>query len=263
MAARRRLTFPLVAVACALGPARPALASPRSDATIGRATFTGATMPSATSISLNPAALGLGAFDAVYVALTSTIDQLHLELSPFARSGLTAPGASVHDTEISPGGQLAFVFHLAGGVTLGFEARSNPRESFIEGHPETGYHTLGGGERDWLATIGASIKLTSDIFFGASLSHQNTFLRLKYDRDSALASPDPARGIGGDCGAGAPCTLEDPRATEIYNVNARSPFLSTANLRLNVGLVYQLVRDVWLGVDAGRELDLDHRQAAQ
>jgi hypothetical protein len=255
MAARRRWTFKprlgrAVALAVAFAPA-PAAASPRSDPTVGRAVFTGAATPHATSLSLNPAALGLGTFDAAYIALTSTIDQLHMELAPFSKDGMSAPGASVHDNEISPGGQIAFIYHLAGDRgTIGVEARTNPRESFVEGHPETGFHTLGGGQRDWLVTGGASIKITGDLYFGASLSHQNTFFRLKYNRDSALASTDPARGIGGNgtsC-AGAPCTLADPQATEIYNVDVRSKFLSTDNLKLNVGLVAQIAHDVWLGV---------------
>ncbi|HEX4422921.1 MAG TPA: hypothetical protein VH165_33625 [Kofleriaceae bacterium] len=248
--AERRILMVGLALACAVVcAAGPAAASPRSDPTIGPAVFTGATTPSATSIGLNPAALGLGAFDAVYVALTGTIDQLHVDLAPFNAGGLSAPGAKVRDVEPSPGGMIAFIYHLAGDRgTLGFEARTNPRESFAEGEPALKYHTLGGGERDWLASAGASIKVTSELFFGASLSHQNTFLRLRYARDTALAATDPTRGIGGNCGPGAPCTLEDPRATETYDFDVSSSILSTANLKVNVGIVVQLARDMWLGV---------------
>jgi hypothetical protein len=227
----------------------PAAASPRDDPTTGRAVFTGATLPGAPSIILNPAALGLGSIDEVYVAMTSTIDQLHMDLAPFNQGGLSAAGARVRDVELSPGGELAFIYHLAGDRgTLGFDAKTNPRESFAEGHGAASYHTLGGGERDVLATLGASIKVTSEIYFGASLSHQNTLFRLKYNRDSALASSDPTRGIGGNCGAGGPCTLEDPRATESYDVDVRSPILSTSNLEVNIGVVVQLAHDIWLGV---------------
>jgi hypothetical protein len=250
MAARRRLTFkPRLgrAVALTVLLATPALASPRTDPTVGRAVFTGAATPHATSLSLNPAALGLGTFDAVYIALTGTIDQLHMELSPFNQGGLSAPGASVHDAEVSPGGQVAFIYHLAGDRgTIGVEARTNPRESFVEGHPETGFHSLGGGQRDWLVTGGASLKLINALYVGASLSHQNTFFRLKYDRDSALAATDPARGTDSLCGQSA-CGLANPLATEVYNVDVRSKFLSTDNLKVNIGLVAQIARDVWLG----------------
>jgi hypothetical protein len=246
MAARRIL---MLVLWCA---ALPAQASPRTDPTTGRAVFTGVTMPHATSITLDPAALGLSGFDEVYVALTSTVDQLHIDLAPFDAPGLSSPGARVRDVEPSPGGMLAFIYHLAGDRgTLGFEAHTNPRESFPSDNQALRYHTLGGGERDWLASVGASIKITNELFFGASLSHQNTFLRLRYARDTALEAglTGPAgRGIGGSCGAGAPCTLGDLRATELYDVDVRSPILSTSNLRVNVGGIYQLARDMWIGV---------------
>src|SRR4051812_43948016 len=62
MAPRRILTLAL-----ALAGAAPAAASPRSDPTAGRAVFTGATTHHATSIVLDPAALGLGQFDELYL----------------------------------------------------------------------------------------------------------------------------------------------------------------------------------------------------
>lgn len=247
MAVRRIL---MLLVLCAVTPAQ---ASPRTDPTAGRAVFTGATMPHATSIGLNPAALGLGDFDEVYVAITGVLDQLHIDLDKIAPdTGALSPGPRVHDVELSPGAMLAFTYHLAGDRgTLGFEARTNPPESFPSGRDALRYHTLGEGERDWLASVGASIKVTNELFFGASLSHQNTFLRLGYARDTALeagTTDATGRGIGGDCGIGGPCTLEDPRATERYDVDVRSPTLATSNLRVNVGAVVQLARDMWLGV---------------
>src|SRR5512147_1440952 len=126
MAARRILTL---LVLCAVTSAQ---ASPRTDPTAGRAVFTGATMPHATSIGLSPAALGLGDFDEVYVAITGVLDQLHINLDKIAPStGALSPGPRVHDVELSPGAMLAFTYHLAGDRgTLGFEARTNPPESF-------------------------------------------------------------------------------------------------------------------------------------
>jgi hypothetical protein len=254
MAVRRILPWILVGVVA------PAQASPRTDPTTGRAVFTGATMPHPTSIGLDPAALGLGEVDEIYVAITGVLDQLHIDLDKYQRTlqvpgqsiTLQSPAASVHDVELSPGAMLALIYHLAGDRgTLGFEARTNPPETF----PATGdalrYQTLGGGERDWLGSVGASIKVTGDLFFGASLSHQNTFLRLRYARDTALEAGGTgatSRGIGGDCGSGGPCSLADPRATERYDVDVRSPLLSGSNLRVNVGAVVQIVHDVWLGV---------------
>ncbi|HEX2689008.1 MAG TPA: hypothetical protein VHN14_20440 [Kofleriaceae bacterium] len=236
-----------------LGAVTAVQASPRTDPTTGRAVFTGATMSHATSIGLDPAALGLGEFDQVYVAVTSVLDQLHLDLAPYQRADLSAPSARVRDVELSPGAMFGFIYHLAGDRgTLGFEARTNPAESFPSRQDALRYHTLGDGERDWLASVAASIKVTNELYFGASLSHQNTFLRLRYARDTALENGltpgGTGRGIGGACGDGGPCSLADPRATETYDVDVRSRALSTSNLRVNVGGVIQLARNLWLGV---------------
>lgn len=260
MAARRILTLarshpsphPLVsrvarAAACALAcAAGSAQASPRSDPTTGRAVFTGATMPHVSSIGLAPAALGLGQFDQVYAAITGVIDQLRIDLDKSYLSGADAR-PRVRAVELSPGAMLAFIYHLAGDqVTLGFSAGTNPAQMFPRGQPALRYHTLGGRERDWLASAGGSIKLANDLFFGASVAHQNTFLQLSYARDTAIdRAGDP--GAAPLC-SGAPCGIENPEAAERYDLAVRSPTLSTSNLRVNIGAIYQLARDVWIGI---------------
>jgi hypothetical protein len=242
MAVRRVFTLALLCAAAA------ASASPRTDPTTGRAVFTGATMPHATSIGLDPAAIGLGASDEVYVAFAGVLDQLHIDLDRVDLAGAHSPGPRVRDIEPTPAAMLAFIYHLAGeSVTLGFEARTSPRESFPEGRDALRYHTLGGGQRDWLASVGGSFKVTNELFFGASLSHQNTFLQLRYARDTALENGNGPRGVGSDCG-GAPCGLANPLATELYDVRVRSSVLSTANLKVNVGGVVQIARDTWFGI---------------
>jgi hypothetical protein len=153
----------------------------------------------------------------------------------------------VRDVEAAPGAMLAYIYHFAGNLTLGFEARTNPPETFAANRSALRYHTLGGGERDWLASAGGSIRVTNDLFVGAGVSHQNTFLRLRYARDTALEAGRGAGGIASDCG-GAPCGVANPLATESYDVDARSPTLSTSNLRVNVGAIYQLARDMWIAV---------------
>ena len=57
----------------------PSYGSPRSDPTTGRAVFTGATMAGATSISLNPAALGLARSWEVYFAATGVLEQFGID----------------------------------------------------------------------------------------------------------------------------------------------------------------------------------------
>jgi len=236
----------MLTLACAAGSVH---ASPRSDPTTGRAVFTGATMPHATSLGLEPAALGLGQYDQLYVAITGVLDQLHVSLDKIdLDTGAHSAGPRVRDVEASPGAMIAFIYHVAGDqFTLGFEARTNPQESFPSDRTALRYLTLGDGERDWLASVGGSFKVTNDLFVGASLSHQNTFLRLRYARDTALENGHGANGLDSDCG-GAPCGVENPLATELYNVGVRSRYLSTSNLKVNVGAMYQLARDMWIAV---------------
>jgi hypothetical protein len=241
MATRRILTL---ALWCA---AASAAASPRSDPTAGRAVFTGATTHHATSIVLNPAAIGLGQLDELYVALVGVINQLHIDLDPYARDGLSSPGARVRDVEPAAGASVSFIYHFAGNLTLGFEARRLAPETFASGHEALRYHTLGGGERDWQASVGGSLKLTDDLFVGAGVTHQNTFLQLRYARDTALERGLGPGGVTSDCG-GAPCGVANPLAAERYDLDVQSPALSTSNLRVNIGAIYQLSRDMWLAL---------------
>jgi hypothetical protein len=242
MAVRRIL---MLAIVCAITPAR---ASPRTDPTVGRAVFTGATLPHATSLALDPAAIGLASFNEVYVSLATVIDQLHIQLDRVDLTGTQTPGPAVRDVELGPGAMVAFIYHLAGeSVTIGFEARTSPREAFPTNREPLRYHTLGNGERDWLGSLGGSLKVTNELLVGASLSHQNTFLRLRYARDTALAAGNGPGGVTSDCG-GQPCGIANPQATELYDVDVRSRLLSTSNLRFNVGAIYQIARDMWLGV---------------
>src|SRR3954454_14233566 len=95
-----------LALSCA---AAAAAASPRSDPTAGRAVFTGATMPHATSIGVDPAALGLGSVDELYVAFTGVLDQLHVALDRGPDDA--SPGGRARTVELGPGAVLALLYH--------------------------------------------------------------------------------------------------------------------------------------------------------
>jgi hypothetical protein len=207
-------------------------ASPRTDPTTGRAVFTGATVPHATSISLNPSALGLGAVNEIYAAFMAVADQVGVDRES---------GESVNDTLFAPGGMVAVIYHPGDRATIGAEIRTTPAERFLD-HEAIQYHARGGGQRDLYISIGSSIKATSALYFGASLSHNNTKLRLRYTRDTALE-----RGVDGDCG-GEPCGFENPLAAEHYDVDVDSPTIATSNLRINVGFVARVYRGVWVGI---------------
>src|SRR5689334_12322143 len=151
MAVGRILTLVLCAWGCATATA---WASPRTDPTQGRAVFTGAATPHATSIGLDPAALGIGSINQLYVSVTGALDQLSIQLDQVdAATGDSAgPGPRVRDAELGAGAMVALVYHIAGDFTLGFEAHSAPPESFPTGQRALQYHVLGGGERDVAAT---------------------------------------------------------------------------------------------------------------
>jgi hypothetical protein len=234
-------------IACCLSG--NALASPRSDPTSGRSVFTGATVATATSIDLDPAAIGPGTTDYAYAAATAVLDQYGVRLDALnVATGAITPGETIHDDEWAPGGMLAYVWHIPGDrVTLGFELRTTPAEKFIANRDELAYHTLGGGQRTVRAGVGASIRITNELYFGLSLNSDATYLHLHYARDSALENGHGPNGIDSDC-AGAPCGVQNPDAQEHYDVNVATSLLSTRNLVLNLGVMIELAPDMWLGV---------------
>lgn len=220
MYARRILTL----AACGLA-ASPAAASPRTDPTTGRAVFTGATSASASSITLNPGALGVGPVGEILVAASGTLDRL--SVTPTGGSRATS-------TNAAPGLELGLIYRTGDRFTVGVDAKTAPAEVFPDGVQAFRYHTLGGRQRNYVGTIAASFRVTNKLFVGASISHDNTLLRLRYARDVAAAN--------GEADVGA------DEAAEVYDVKVRSTWISTSNLRLNLGLVAQIYRDVWLGV---------------
>ncbi len=245
---RSRPLLALALFASASVAAPPATASPRSDPTTGRTVFTGATVAHPTSITLNPAALGRDDKSAttIYVALTSVLQQLDLQRREHdLATGTLVDGARIDDTQVLPGGQLAVVWHTSPRLTLGFEARLPVPEMYADGHDELRYHVRGGGTRDYVASAAVALRLSGRVFVGASVSHANTFLTLRYARDTALEAG--SAGLASDCG-GSPCGLGNALATELYDLDVRSAWISTSNLRVNVGTVVRVMKGVWVGV---------------
>ena len=237
----------MAVIACAL--AAPAHASPRSDPTTGRAVFTGATMPAATSIDLDPAAIGPGLTHQFYVAAMAVIDQYAIALDRIDLATNTqTPGPTVRDNEIGPGGMIAGIWHLTEALTAGFEFKSAPAEVFIQDRDALAYHTLGGGQREYGAGIAGSYRIADYFYFGLGLATSATTLHLHYARDTALERGHGPGGVDSDCGTGAPCGLQNPLAAETYDVNVRSPYLSTSNFVINLGVLLLLSKDVWLGI---------------
>lgn len=245
MASRRILTLTST-FAIASGIAQ---ASPRSDPSTGRAVFTGVTLPGAPSIDLDPAALGVSSVDEIYFGLLSVVDQVTIDRRTIdVSSGALGTGPSVSDRPVALGTEIGLVWHPSDRLALGLGGRVPPAEQFLSNHDALRYHTLGTGQRTYLATVGVSLKVTSKFYFGASLSHENTLLHLRYARDVALEAGHGPGGIDSDCGGGTPCGVENPEATELYDVDVSSPTLSTRNLKVNLGAIVQVARDVFVGV---------------
>jgi len=234
-------------IACCL--CSNALASPNSDPTVGRSVFTGATVATASSIDLNPAAIGPGSTDYIYAAASAVLDRYNVRLDSLdVASGAITPGTPIQDSELGLGGTAAIVYHLPGDrATLSGELGTVPSEKFITGQEALAYHTVGGGERTIRWGLGSSIRITDSFYFGLSLNSDATYLHLHYARDTALANGHGPNGIDSDCG-GAPCGLENPLAQERYDVNVRTSLFSTSNLVLNLGVLVELAPDMWLGV---------------
>jgi long-subunit fatty acid transport protein len=233
MAVRRILTL----ITCgSIAVSTSAFASPRSDPTTGRSVFTGATVPSPTSITLSPAAIGLDTLGTkLYFALTSTLSQIAIDRRTIdLDSGALGQGPRIRDVRLAPGGDLGVLWHPNESLTLGFGGRIPPPELQIEDRASLGYSTLGGGQRTYDATFAVSLRVTGAFYFGASVTHENTFLHLRYLRDSALEAGERS--------------AEDFNAAEQYDVTARTPILATSNLKVNIGTVFRVAPDVWIGL---------------
>jgi hypothetical protein len=241
MSRRRNLTL---AMLCA---SAQAAGSPRSDPTTGRAVWTGATEGNPTSITLDPAAIGQGTATETYLSLTGTLDQVHVDRSYLALDGSVSPGPTIHAVMVNPGATAGIVWHTSDRITIGGSFMTPPSESFIANRDALRYMTLGGGQSNYLVTVGASLKVADQLYVGASLAHDITTLRLHYSRDTALDGAHGATGVDSDCG-GSTCGLENPNAAENYDVSVRSQWFSTDNLRVNLGVMVELAHDIWLGV---------------
>lgn len=240
MAARPILTFVLCSAVVSA-----AHASPRTDTTAGRSVFTGATSPHASSITLNPAALAQSDVPQVFVALTGIVDMYRIDRRQLdLDTGTLVAGDAVESSELGAGGMLGVVLHPGTRYAVSVELRMPPPEIFPTEQEALRYHTFGGRQRDFQASIGSTIKISSALAFGASITHDNTFLRMAYARDTAVDRGE----LGADCGGGMPCGLENPAATELHEVSVRSPYVATANIKVTIGLLARLYRNLWLGV---------------
>lgn len=241
-----------VAITLALSHA-VAAASPAEDTTLGGAVFTGPAHAHPTSLFINPAALAeVGRGWHVYIDGSVRLDQYTINrrlIDPSTGDELDGPDVSA--STLAPGGSVA-ILRSGANTTFGIGAHMPMHESYIADQDDLRYHTDGGRFRQigWF-TVGGSLKLpmSRPVFIGASLSIAPLDLQLRFARDTALENgSNTTDGINSDCG-GAPCGLENPEASEMYDVDVASPsILSTDTLALTVGAIAEVASGWWVAL---------------
>ncbi|HET6611871.1 MAG TPA: outer membrane protein transport protein [Kofleriaceae bacterium] len=244
---------PLVAAVVAALIAAPsaAMASPFEDPSVGGAVFTGPASPHATSIYINPAALGIGIHGHhFYLGGTARIDQLSVDrrlIDP--HSGATLPGPTATAAPLSPGGALSY-YYVGERISGGISVHAPFAERFVDDSPALRFHSAGGDHYQWFASTGAAFRLTKRIYFGVGLSLAYSQLHLSLYRDTALeAGNDPTRGIDSDCG-GTPCGFENPLAAQRYDIDVGTGkftnIFDTKNVALSVGAAVEFIDGWWV-----------------
>jgi hypothetical protein len=247
----------LVASAAAIAAlGRAAAGSPVDDPTNGRAVFTGASVPSPTSIQLDPAAIAapgpLGESnappDTLYVGATSTFDQIHIDRRSLdLDTGAESADGEVRDVLVSPGADIGYIYHPNGTLALGAQLRMPPGQQFLQDHQSVRYYTLGGYDRDIEASLALGVHVASPVWVGASVTIDEKLLRLRYARDTALAAGSGAGGITSSCGDG-PCGVENPAASETYDIKVREHDPFGDGYIVNLGVMLRLAPNSWLAV---------------
>jgi hypothetical protein len=237
----------IAVIAAAACCARTSHASPDTDPTTGRAVFTGATLPAATSIILDPAALVLGRADwEFYAATTGTLDHISIDRKLLdLGTGALSAGPHVGAWTDSPGADLALTWHPSDGIALGVLFNTPPSQQFLTDQNALRYYTLGGYEREYQAAAAISFRVSSDLLIGVSIETDMTVLHLRYARDAALANGTGPGGVTSDCN-GSPCGVENPAATERYDIHVYQHNPLGDGYVVNLGVMYQLKHDVWL-----------------
>lgn len=254
--------------------ARPAAASPLEDSNLGGAVFTGPVHAHATAIYLNPAALGLadrGAhlyLDGSLNLDTYGIDRRELVDATDPGAGLT-DGARVQASTVAPGGTLAW-YSVGESIAVGAAVSWVVVDRFIEDEEALGYHTLGGAHRQYVSRELSVLNLYDlpfevplpmpslagaykwrNFYFGVGVSLRSTSFELSFLRDTALERGTP--GIEAPCSQDPAvtdaCGIENPAAAERYDITVSSKdLLTTRNLVLNGGIMWQVAPAWWLGV---------------
>lgn len=246
---RKARALALAAGVALLTGSRGAGASPVEDPSEGGAVFTGPTQPHASSIFINPAALGFAA-DGLHLHVggdlrLDTIGVDRRSIDP--ATGDLAGGESVSTTTWSPGGTIAvYGSVLQDQAVLAASLHTTTFQRFPAGHDALGYHVLGGYLYQSMLSLAGCFEPSDWFKFGLGVSIGYAGLKLDFERDTALEAGGGAeRGIASDCG-GQLCGLENPQATETYRLSTSTggvgDILARENLAISLGVAFRIER---------------------
>ncbi len=201
-----------------------AVASPRSDPTVGVTVFTGAATAHPAGISINPATIGLGNGTTAYLGATATLDQVGANTP--ANNG--DQGGDVSVISASPGLDVSINSHVGENLAIGFRAASGPAETFFAPRDNSmRFASLGGRQRDYQFTLAGAYRIGQRTYIGVSGALGYTDFRWKFSRDIAL---DDASLM---CGA-TPCGIGNPLAAQDYDLKLDSKILESSVFSLGV-----------------------------
>ena len=234
-----------------------AAASPLEDPTLsGADVFTGVTHPHATSIYLNPAAIGMaGVGWHLHTGGSLRLDDYNINRRRIDQdSGAEIAGPQVNALTMTPSGIVAG-YLKAERIAIGITILTPMAERFIADQEALRYHTLGGYHYQYGLGAGLSYHHPHKWYFGAGLFFFGSSMRLRFARDSALEAGSV--GIDSDCD-GSPCGIENDAAAERYDVEVDTDgfqsfdylsvfsLFATSNLALSVGIMWRVRGDWWL-----------------
>ena len=232
---------------------RPAAASPLEVPSAGTAVFTGPTSPHATSIFLNPAAMGFASPGAhLYLGGSLRLDQVNIDrrlVDP--TTGALSDGPGVSTATLTPGGTIALWGSvLEDKAVFGLSLSTPMVERFASGQDPLRYHVLGGYIYQSMVSAAGCFRLDPHWYFGLGFSLGYAGLKLRFERDTALeAGSGDVRGIGSDCD-GARCGLENPAAAQSYEVSVSTGGLgglfARQNLAASAGIAWEPWNGWWL-----------------
>ena len=231
----------------------PATASPLEDPTAGGAVFTGPTAAHASSIFLNPAALGFARRGLhLHIGGSLRLDSIGVDRRTVdPATGALGDGPSVSTTTWSPGGTMAvYGSVLQDQAVLAAAIHTTTFDRFPSGKDALGYHVLGGYVYQGLFSVAGCFRPADWFLFGLGVSIGYAGLELDLARDTALeAGGGSERGITSDCG-GAPCGFENPEARETYHLSTTTGGLgglfAKENLAVSLGVAVKVKNDWWV-----------------